>query len=192
MSYSEDISDLLNKIKTDFGFTQEEIAQRLGYTRTYISDILKKGGNQKFLNRLDSFYNSLGIAYKKVSEKTNNEVREPFEEYTSNKKELQGSDTTLQALFKLSEANNTLAEANKALAESNRTLADNNRDLVQMVKAIAGGSSEIPASVEARFQALLELTAEVAAGKNYKSVQEASADMHRLYNVYSGQDIGVK
>ena len=56
MEIKEEIQKAIEIIKKYTGKNQEEISVGMGYGATYISTLLKRGGNQKFLDSLKDNY----------------------------------------------------------------------------------------------------------------------------------------
>lgn len=46
------LEEALRKIKKATGLNQEQIAEKLGYTRSYLSDAITKGSSQKLINAI--------------------------------------------------------------------------------------------------------------------------------------------
>jgi transcriptional regulator with XRE-family HTH domain len=84
MKSNSELVELINLIKKATGLTQEQIAERLGYTRPYLSELKKSGGNDKVLK---------AIRHEFAKELENLTLQEPAEPYHTSrlKKKLTGT-----------------------------------------------------------------------------------------------------
>lgn len=112
-------------------------------------------------------------------------------EYRGIKSSIKGN-LNMQAIVNLTESNKILAEAHKMFAESqhkyaeaNLKLAHNNQQLIELTKATVENENNTQPAFDARYADLLELLADVASGKRYKSKQEVLA---LLSNMHLGDD----
>jgi transcriptional regulator with XRE-family HTH domain len=105
----KEIDDLLQVIKQKTGLTQEEIAKRIGYNRSYISQA-KKTDSEK-----------LYMALKK--------------EFMLENEHPAPAPARDESLNELIQANRILAESNKVLADAHFIISKSNEDLIQITKA---------------------------------------------------------
>jgi transcriptional regulator with XRE-family HTH domain len=105
----KEIDDLLRSIKQQTGLTQEEIAKRIGYNRSYLSQ-----------------------AKKTDSEKLYQALRKEFMLENEHSSPPQKRDESLNELI---QANRILAESNKVLADAHFIISKSNEDLIQITKA---------------------------------------------------------
>jgi transcriptional regulator with XRE-family HTH domain len=89
MNFKEDYKKQLDLIKNQLGLTQEQIAKRLGYSRSYLSELIGKRGNvdDYHLNDLKREFNELLV----------NTTNEPSVAYKSSKNRIPFYDAEASA-----------------------------------------------------------------------------------------------
>jgi len=146
-------------------FPVAAISKATGYSKGNVSEYLNRNltPSQNFLNK---FYESFPKSYKKVPRETENAPESDF-------KPQQGHDSAMDTI-------RNLAEGNRKIADANASLARSNEELTLMVKQSVNVRSGNHEAFQSKFLAALEFLAEVAAGKRYKSVDEASAALSKI------------
>lgn len=59
VDYAKQIDDAVTKVSVAKGINRGQIAQDLGYTPTYISSAIKRGGNKKLLDKIKEKYSDV-------------------------------------------------------------------------------------------------------------------------------------
>lgn len=96
---------------------------------------------------------------------------------------------TNEVLLELIKSNFAQAEAHKVLSEANLILARNNENLITKMQSSADAAQETSVDVSASFADLLELLAEIASGKKFRSKQEALAELSKRVPVPQRKDV---
>lgn len=155
---SNKLANIIAEIQYRLNLSQEEIADRIGYSRPYLSNAIKKDAKGKILDTI----------MKEFAEIVQNV---PTEKKESPRLVIQKDEPTIkdQSIYKL-------VDSNKALADANKTLSLTNYELALLLKKPTNAFSEIqqgPAPpFEVAYHALLR--AGVVEGK-WKSEGEGQA-----------------
>jgi DNA-binding XRE family transcriptional regulator len=116
------LDDLIKEIKEKTHLTQEDIAHRIGYTRSYISQAKKRKESAKL-------HLALSTAFKKELE--NITSQEPGVQYDG-----QEVRHLLEANKVLNETNKSLADGQKVLSDAHMILVRSHQDLIQIMRAL--------------------------------------------------------
>ena len=161
------------KLKND-----AELAEVFSLSKGTISTYLNgKPGKEFILN----FQTKFGINLSDFDERRQNRSNPPAQKASTDHISNQAILNLTESNKLMAEANKIQSEANRIQAEANKTLAESNRQLMDMLKVTGHGSEQMPASVAAKFEDLLELLSEVASGKKFESPQEAGAVLRRQF-----------
>jgi hypothetical protein len=165
MSKKNELRELLDLIKFKTGKTQADIADEIGYKRTYLSEALSKPSPPKKL------VTNLRLKYQSTLDNKssdNSEAQALRESPADYKKPVK--DLSLVAIT-------NLTESNRLMAESQVSLAKSHEDLVAMVKtSTANAAKETLEAVGAKLLALQEFVIEQSVKKQpYHSKEEAAA-----------------
>lgn len=68
MDYKSEIEAAVTKIEVATGKSRGDIAEELGYTPTYISTAISRGGNKKLLDKIKEKYSNVFAESKSISE----------------------------------------------------------------------------------------------------------------------------
>lgn len=166
MDINKRLDDLVGSIIFATKLDVAAIEKRLGYAKGRISQAKSKGQvTERFLKYIRSTFKDELSGIPGVT------LNEPQPTYSND-----GSPLSMQAIV-------NLTHSNKVLAESNKVLAISHSDLVEMVKRSVNVEPGSQTSDLARFSDLLEVIADVASGKRYKSKQEALAELSKYVAV---------
>jgi len=160
---------LIERIKKVTGLDISQIEEKLGYAKGRIGQAKSKGQvTEKFLNYIQ---NSFTL---ELYQGERGNVNEPMVNYGAKGE----SFMQMQAIL-------NLTNSNKVLAESQKVMATIHSDLVELVKKSECAAEGSPVTDLAKFSDLLEVIADVASGKRYKSKQEALAELNKYVAVAS-------
>lgn len=166
MDINKKLDDLISAVifatKLDIG----QIETRLGYAKGRFAQAKSKGQvtDRLLKNISNEFKKELSAIEAPV-------LNEEVAEYGHN-----GSTLSMKAIV-------NLTQSNKVLAESNKILAISHSDLVEMVKQSVHAEPGTQSDGLSMFSDLLEVIADVASGKRYKSKQEALAELNKYVAV---------
>jgi len=82
MKSKKTLRNLVETIQVNGKLTQQDIADRLGYSRSYLSDAINKGGNDKLIRKIE-------LQFSEMLE--NQTLNEPQEDYITKRRELKNN-----------------------------------------------------------------------------------------------------
>jgi len=137
---SNSLQELVDEIQFKLKCTQEDIAKRIGYSRPYLSNAIKKNTKGKIFEAIKrEFAEILQNVSKKeypIINENENHTNESIVNYekTQPGAPLEDYQATIRDLSRsivvIAEANKIVAEGNKVLSDSNKLLSENNSVLV--------------------------------------------------------------
>lgn len=173
MSKRSELRELIDLIKFSTGKTQAEIADEIGYKRTYLSEAISKPkAPQKLITTIKLQYRGvLENEQKDTSLDGPTQAAEPDHKYAKRSAPAK-KDLSIIAISNLS-------ESNRLMAESQLSLAKSHEELVMMLKSsIGSGSKETLEAVGAKLLALQEFVIEQSVTRHkFHSEEEARSTL---------------
>jgi DNA-binding Lrp family transcriptional regulator len=161
---SKKLGDIVNEIKYRGKLTLDDIAEKIGYSRPYLSNAIKNNTGGKILEIIEREYSEI---LQKVPVQTEEE-------------------TSIGALYTIAKSNESLARGNEKLAEANLKLVESNLALTNRLNLMSPKTGEfqgIPEELLPKISDLLELIAE-AGTQGWKSKKDALVELNtRFYGV---------
>lgn len=175
---SNNLKEIVAEIQYKLNLSQEQIAERIGYSRPYLTNAIKNNTGGKIKDKIQREFKEILQIVPRETKKADIKQKVVNSDQVS---------STSAALMEIAKANKLLAESIMVAAqsqlidaESRKALVGNNTDLTKalkdVLKATADSELNIQSNEPAISGALLELLAELSVtGKIYRSKQEAVA-----------------
>lgn len=171
---SKNINQIIAEIQYKLDLTQEQIADKIGYSRTRLSTAIKENATGKILEMLKMGFADVLDNDTKVNETVQAAVEEKKEIKELKKPEVVGKEKELSVEMKciatLINTNEIMARSHENLTKSHQTALEQNGIIANLLTA--HGQKEIEAILGQRVQSVLELLANSCIGQSWNTREE--------------------
>ena len=173
---SKNLKEIIAEIQFRYNVTQEEIAQKLGYSRPYLTKVINEGKDGKVLDKIRRAYPEI------VPKNTESKIVEPDPSQGQN---------SYSVIEKLAESNRLIAESNnngsiglKIIADANKVLVESNAALTSTVnKMVVDPTADFPLNIPpALMMKLKAILVEISkSAPAWKTQQEALIGIDKIF-----------